>query len=67
MTDPAVTNPQIAIPSRAPSAITADDTVMPFEIAKLDLRGRAAIEADGAELGLAEASEHGHGQDAKVR
>ena len=35
-----MTNPQIAIPSRAPSATTADDTVMPFEVAKLDLRGR---------------------------
>jgi len=35
-----MTDPQIAIPSRAPSAITADDTVMPFEVAKLDLRGR---------------------------
>ena len=32
--------PQIAIPSRAPSATTTDDTVMPFEVAKLDLRGR---------------------------
>src|SRR6185312_1686512 len=32
--------PQIAIPSRAPAATTADDTVMPFEVAKLDLRGR---------------------------
>src|SRR5215813_10789640 len=39
MTDPQA-NPHIAIPSRAPSAIAADDTVMPFEIAKLDLRGR---------------------------
>ena len=35
-----MTDPQIAIPSRAPSATTADDTVMPFEVAKLDLRGR---------------------------
>jgi molecular chaperone Hsp33 len=35
-----MTEPQMAIPSRAPSAITADDTVMPFEVAKLDLRGR---------------------------
>jgi molecular chaperone Hsp33 len=35
-----MTEPQIAIPSRAPSATTADDTVMPFEVAKLDLRGR---------------------------
>jgi len=32
--------PQIAIPTRAPSATTTDDTVMPFEVAKLDLRGR---------------------------
>ncbi|HYC17788.1 MAG TPA: Hsp33 family molecular chaperone [Pseudolabrys sp.] len=35
-----MTDPHVAIPSRAPSATTADDTVMPFEIAKLDLRGR---------------------------
>jgi molecular chaperone Hsp33 len=33
-------DPQIAIPSRAPSATSADDTVMPFEVAALDLRGR---------------------------
>jgi molecular chaperone Hsp33 len=39
MSDPQ-TNPQMAIPSRAPAATTADDTVMPFEVAKLDLRGR---------------------------
>jgi molecular chaperone Hsp33 len=32
--------PQVAIPSREPSAVTADDTVTPFEVAKLDLRGR---------------------------
>src|ERR1700682_4093693 len=31
---------EIAIPSRAPSATPADDTVMPFEVASLDLRGR---------------------------
>jgi molecular chaperone Hsp33 len=35
-----MSNPEIAIPSRAPSATAADDTVMPFEVAKLDLRGR---------------------------
>ena len=35
-----MTNPDIAIPSRAPSATSADDTVMPFEVAALDLRGR---------------------------
>jgi molecular chaperone Hsp33 len=39
MTNPQA-NPHIAIPSRAPSAVAADDTVMPFEVAKLDLRGR---------------------------
>src|SRR6185369_8621217 len=33
-------NPHTAIPSRAPSAEAADDTVMPFEIASLDMRGR---------------------------
>jgi molecular chaperone Hsp33 len=32
--------PQVATPSRAPSAETVDDTVTPFEVAKLDLRGR---------------------------
>src|ERR1700690_374510 len=36
----AMSNPEIVIPSRAPSATTADDTVMPFEVATLDLRGR---------------------------
>ena len=35
-----MSNPEIAIPSRAPSATSADDTVMPFEVAALDLRGR---------------------------
>ena len=39
MTDPAA-NPPIAIPTREPSATAADDTVMPFEVAALDLRGR---------------------------
>lgn len=32
--------PQIATPSRTPSAVTVDDVVTPFEVAKLDLRGR---------------------------
>jgi molecular chaperone Hsp33 len=40
MSDPILTNLDIAIPSRAPAATTADDTVMPFEVAALDLRGR---------------------------
>ncbi len=39
MTDPH-TNPSIEIPTRAPSAVSADDTIMPFEVAALDLRGR---------------------------
>ncbi len=39
MTEP-MSSPRIEIPSRAPSATAADDTVMPFEVAPLDLRGR---------------------------
>src|SRR6516164_3305182 len=35
MTDP-------DIPTRAPAAASADDTVLPFEVAALDLRGRVA-------------------------
>jgi molecular chaperone Hsp33 len=35
-----MTNPDIAIPTRAPAATSVDDTVMPFEVAALDLRGR---------------------------
>ena len=33
-------NPHIDIPVRAPAATSADDTVLPFEVAALDLRGR---------------------------
>jgi molecular chaperone Hsp33 len=40
MTEHLMTDPHIAIPTRAPSAESADDTVMPFEVASLDLRGR---------------------------
>jgi len=39
MTEP-FSSPHIEIPSRAPSAKATDDTVMPFEVASLDLRGR---------------------------
>jgi len=35
-----MTNPDTAIPTRSPAATTADDTVLPFEVASLDLRGR---------------------------
>jgi len=35
-----MTQPHIDIPVRAPSATSADDTVLPFEIGALDLRGR---------------------------
>ncbi len=31
-----------AIPTRAPAAVSADDTILPFEVAALDLRGRVA-------------------------
>jgi len=40
MTDPSTNNPEPAIPTRAPSATPTDDIVTPFEVAKLDLRGR---------------------------
>lgn len=33
-------HPQVAIPSRAPAATAVDDTILPFEVAALDLRGR---------------------------
>ena len=36
----AMNDPEIAIPSRAPAAEAADDTMLPFEVAALDLRGR---------------------------
>jgi len=40
MTDPNMPESYIAIPTRAPSATPTDDIVTPFEVAKLDLRGR---------------------------
>jgi molecular chaperone Hsp33 len=40
MNAPDMNTPESAIPSRAPSAIPTDDIVTPFEVAKLDLRGR---------------------------
>lgn len=40
MTPPEMTDPHTSIPTRAPSATPADDSVLPFEVAKLDLRGR---------------------------
>ncbi|MGH6769779.1 MAG: Hsp33 family molecular chaperone [Xanthobacteraceae bacterium] len=35
-----MTQPQREIPVRQPSATSADDTILPFEVAALDLRGR---------------------------
>ena len=35
-----MTNPDVAIPIRAPSTTSEDDTILPFEVAALDLRGR---------------------------
>src|SRR5712671_5084080 len=32
--------PDISIPTRAPAQVSVDDTVLPFEVAALDLRGR---------------------------
>ena len=36
-------DPSLGIPVRAPSATSADDTVLPFEISALDLRGRVVL------------------------
>src|SRR3954447_10488485 len=33
-------SPDSAIPTRAPAEVSADDTVLPFEVSALDLRGR---------------------------
>jgi molecular chaperone Hsp33 len=35
-----MSEPQTAIPSRRPAATSADDTVLPFEVKALDVRGR---------------------------
>ncbi len=35
-----MTNPDVAIPIRAPATTSEDDTILPFEVAALDLRGR---------------------------
>jgi molecular chaperone Hsp33 len=35
-----MTRPDVAIPARAPAETTADDSILPFEVAALDLRGR---------------------------
>lgn len=40
MTDPMTHSPDISLPERAPSAVSIDDAVTPFEVASLDLRGR---------------------------
>src|SRR3954454_17581089 len=35
-----MTNPDVAIPVRAPASTSEDDTILPFEVPALDLRGR---------------------------
>jgi molecular chaperone Hsp33 len=37
-----MSSPSVDIPIRAPAATSADDTILPFEVAALDLRGRVA-------------------------
>jgi molecular chaperone Hsp33 len=51
--------PDIAIPSRAPAAVSADDTILPFEVAALDLRGRVVRLAPAVDTIL---SGHGYPQ-----
>src|SRR5476649_675702 len=40
MTNPGFTNPDITIPVREPAAQTADDAILPFQVAALELRGQ---------------------------
>ena len=40
MTNPGFTNPDIGIPVREPAAQTADDAILPFQVAALELRGQ---------------------------
>lgn len=40
MTETMANSPDISLPERAPSAVSIDDAVTPFEVASLDLRGR---------------------------
>ena len=35
-----MTDPNVSIPTRAPSQTSEDDTILPFEVPALDLRGR---------------------------
>src|SRR2546427_7390075 len=35
-----MSDPRIEIPARAPAATSADDTILPFQVEALDLRGR---------------------------
>ena len=35
-----MSNPDVSIPERAPSSVSEDDTILPFEVPALDLRGR---------------------------
>jgi molecular chaperone Hsp33 len=37
-----MTDPSVDIPIRTPATTSADDTILPFEVAALDLRGRVA-------------------------
>jgi molecular chaperone Hsp33 len=54
-------NPDIAIPSRAPAEVSADDTILPFEVSALDLRGRVVRLGPVVDTILA-----GHGYPAPV-
>jgi molecular chaperone Hsp33 len=46
-------DPSLEIPVRAPAATSADDSILPFEVAALDLRGRVVRLGDSVDLILA--------------
>src|SRR5258708_14647532 len=47
-----MSNPEIAIPTRVPAATSIDDTILPFEVAALDLRGRVVRLGPAADANL---------------
>ena len=48
-----MTQPQTDIPVRAPAKTSADDTVQPFDVSALDLRGRVVVDRrSGPNIGV---------------
>ena len=59
--------PHVEIPVRAPAATSADDTILPFEVAALDLRGRVVRLGPAVDAILTRARLSGAGRQAARR